>query len=320
MSRGHAGGVQAPTRSRRKDLGTLAWRLAPVEADDRTGQQHEREVASRVPVPSHLKAPPAARATTATAQPPAMPTQPGRRLDPTPGDPRPDPTALQVGPVRRTVVALVSVDRARPGAPPPSRRTDRRNVIQDRLECAGVVDVGGGHRGGQRQPATVADQWSLLPGLPRSTGFAPTWPPRLARTLMVSTLARDQSSRPCSPSRSSTSRWSWSNTPAPAHSARRRQHLAGEPQPSSRAGNRRHGVEVRAMNTIAAKQLRSGPAARALPGPTTRLAQGHQQASSWQGSCQTYLKRSETTSDSLETQPRIAGSGIGAGARSRLSP
>src|SRR5215218_6191187 len=87
-----------------------------------------------------------------------MPTQPGRRLDPTPGDPRPDPTAPQVGPVRRTVVALVSVDRARPGASPPSRRTDRRNVIQDRLERVGVVDVGGGHRGRQRQPATVADQ------------------------------------------------------------------------------------------------------------------------------------------------------------------
>src|SRR6266545_2991291 len=119
MSRGRAGGVQALTRSRRKDLGTLPWRLEPVEADDRTGQQHERE--------------------------------------PTPGDPRGDPTAPQVGPVRRTVVALVSVDRARPGASPPGRRTDRRNVIQDRLERAGVAGVGGGHRGGQRQPAAAAD-------------------------------------------------------------------------------------------------------------------------------------------------------------------
>src|SRR6266545_4480223 len=69
MSRGRAGGVQALTRSRRKDLGTLPWRLEPVEADDRTGQQHEREPTPRVPVPPHLKAPPAARATTATAQP-----------------------------------------------------------------------------------------------------------------------------------------------------------------------------------------------------------------------------------------------------------
>src|SRR5829696_5842163 len=74
---------------------------------------------------------------------------------------------------------------------------------------------------------------------------------------MVSTLARDQSSRPCSPSRSKTARWSASNTPASAHSFSRRQQVAGEPQPSSRAGSSRQGVEVRAMYTIAAKQLRS---------------------------------------------------------------
>jgi hypothetical protein len=36
-----------------------------------------------------------------------------------------------------------------------------------------------------------------------------------------------------------------------------RQQVAGEPQPNSRAGSSRQGVEVRAMNTIAAKQARS---------------------------------------------------------------
>jgi hypothetical protein len=90
-------------------------------------------------------------------------------------------------------------------------------------------------------------------------------PPRLARTLMVSTLARDQSSRPATPSRSSTSRWRASNTPARAHSSKRRQTVAGEPQPSSLAGSSRHGVEVRAMNTIAAKQLRSETVRRRPP-------------------------------------------------------
>jgi hypothetical protein len=62
----------------------------------------------------------------------------------------------------------------------------------------------------------------------------------LARTLMVSTAARSQPSRPCSPRRSKTTRWSRSNTPALAHSVRRRQQVAGEPQPSSRAGSSRH--------------------------------------------------------------------------------
>jgi hypothetical protein len=119
----------------------------------------------------------------------------------------------------------------------------------------------------------------------------PAW-----RTLIVSTLAPDQPSRPCSPSRSKTTRWSWSNTPALAHSVRRRQQVTGEPQPSSPAGRSRHGAEVRAMYTIAAKQARpgmarcrppyggrGGPAARAPPAPTARPAQGRQPVSSWRG-------------------------------------
>ena len=117
-----------------------------------------------------------------------------------------------------------------------------------------VVDVGGG----QRQPVAVADEAELGSRLATIDGIcAHVVPPRLARTLMVSTLARDQSSRPCSPSRSKTTRWSWSKTPAFAHSVRRRQQVAGEPQPSCWAGRSRHGVEVRAMYTIAAKQARS---------------------------------------------------------------
>ena len=82
-------------------------------------------------------------------------------------------------------------------------------------------------------------------------------PPRLARTLAESTLARVQSSRPAIPNWSKTLRWRASNTPALAHSISRRQQVVGEPQPSSRAGSSRHGVEVRAMYTIAAKQARS---------------------------------------------------------------
>jgi hypothetical protein len=110
------------------------------------------------------------------------------------------------------------------------------------------MDVGGGYRRGQGQPAAVADQVELAPRLATIDRIcAHVVPPRLARTLMVSTLARDQSSRPCVPSRSKISKWSRSNTPALAHSVSRRQQVAGEPQPSSRAGSSRHGVEVRAM-------------------------------------------------------------------------
>jgi hypothetical protein len=52
--------------------------------------------------------------------------------------------------------------------------------------------------------------------------------------------------------------WSCSKTPARAHSSKRRQQVVAEPQPSSLAGSNAHGIEVRAINTSAATQLRSG--------------------------------------------------------------
>src|SRR5215207_10192689 len=93
------------------------------------------------------------------------------------------------------------------GASPPSRRPDRRNVGHDGLEHGGAVEVGRGHHDAQRHPAIVADQVELASRLATIDGIcAHVVPPRLARTLMVSTLARDQSTWPCSPSWSKTTR------------------------------------------------------------------------------------------------------------------
>jgi hypothetical protein len=77
-------------------------------------------------------------------------------------------------------------------------------------------------------------------------------PPRLARTLMVSTAARVQSSWPCSPSRSSIPSCSASNTPALAHSSRRRHTV-----PASRS--QAHGPGAAAM------AWRYGPCRRSRP-------------------------------------------------------
>ena len=97
-------------------------------------------------------------------------------------------------------------------------------------------------------PPPSQTKCSLDPGLPRSAGFCVhVVPPRLARMLAESTLTRSQSTWPCSPRRSKTRRCRASNTPAVAYSVSRRQQVAGEPQPNSRAGSSRHGVEVRAM-------------------------------------------------------------------------
>jgi hypothetical protein len=126
---------------------------------------------------------------------------------PTPGDPRPGPTPARVRAVGRAVRGLVSVDRAGSSAPLPRRRADRRNVLHDRLEHGGVIDVGGSDHGGQRQPTAVADQMELGSRLATIDRIcAHVVPPRLARTQAESTLARDQSSRPAAPSWSKTLR------------------------------------------------------------------------------------------------------------------
>ena len=110
-----------------------------------------------------------------------MASKPGRGLDLPPSDPRLDPTPAQPGPAGPAVVALVSMRLGRSGPPPPSRRADRRNVGHDGLERGGVVDVGRGHHRVRGSPLPSQTRWSLLPGLPRSTGFAPTWSPRVWR-------------------------------------------------------------------------------------------------------------------------------------------
>jgi hypothetical protein len=170
---------------------------------------------ARIAVPPHLQPPEATQPRQGPLDLPAVPPKPGRGLHPTPGNPRPDPTPPQVAPVGAAVIPLVGMELGGPSAPPPRRGPHRRHVIHDRLEHRGVVDIGGGHRCGQRQPTAVADQVELASRLATIDWIcAHVVPPRLARTLMVSTLARDQSTSPRSPRRSNTVRWSWSNTPA----------------------------------------------------------------------------------------------------------
>jgi len=216
--------------------------LEPVEADQRACPQHKREPPLRTPIPPNRQAPIARQPRQRPLHPPAMPPQPGRRLNPTPSDPHGDPTTPQAGTVAGAVVALVRIQLAGPVAPPARRRAHRRDVVDHRLQHGHVRDVDSGHRCGKRQPVPLTDELDLGPWLAAIDRIcANVVPPRLARTLAESTLARDQSSRPCSPSRSRMPRWICSNTPALAHSARRRQAVAGEPQPSSLAGSSRHG-------------------------------------------------------------------------------
>src|SRR4029453_14531312 len=67
-------------------------RLESVEAHPRTSHQHEREPASRVPVPAHLQPPEAAQPRQRPFNLPAVAPKPGRRLALPPSDQRLYPT------------------------------------------------------------------------------------------------------------------------------------------------------------------------------------------------------------------------------------
>jgi hypothetical protein len=70
---------------------------------------------------------PAAQPRQRPLHPPAVPSGPGRRLDPAPSDRRSDPTAPQPGTVGLAAVGLVRVDLGGSGALPPRRCADRRH-------------------------------------------------------------------------------------------------------------------------------------------------------------------------------------------------
>src|SRR5919106_2520126 len=98
----------------------------PVEADDGAGHQHEREPPARVPVPAHLQPPEAAQPRQGPLDLPAVASQPGRRLDLPPSNPRLDATPPQVGTVGSAVIALISVNLAGFGPAPPPPPADPR--------------------------------------------------------------------------------------------------------------------------------------------------------------------------------------------------
>ena len=171
----------------------------------------------------------------------------------------PDATPTQIGPAAAMIVGLVGVDLGWPAPPAAAGHADRGDVVQHGLEHGRVVGVGRTQHDRDRQPAALTSQVQLGPLLaPIDRVCAGQVPPLTARRLKESTLTRSRSMRPAAPSSSSNTACSESNTPARAHSSRRRQQVVAEPQPSSLAGNRPHGVEVRAMKMSAATQFRAG--------------------------------------------------------------
>jgi hypothetical protein len=140
-----------------------------------------------------------------------------------------------------------------------SARTDNRwDGIDQRNQVRRVMGVGGRKADGERDALAVNDEVVLRSQLAAIRGVtARRFAPLLARTLKLSTLARDMSIVASSPSQLSNFVCSCSQTPAFCQSRSRRQQVVPLPQPSA-AGSSRHGHPVRRTKTIPARAARSG--------------------------------------------------------------
>ncbi len=244
---------------------------APEEADaDRCTRQVQEsldDVASALiadPEPTMAHQP-----SQAPLHDPRVLTQALLRFDAAPGDTRRDTLArrarrLSDESYASSACSLAGRKRGRPGRP-------RGPTIGGMASISGSKSfeswtLAPESRTASGTPLRSTTRWYLLPRLPRSTGFGPVCsPPRLARTLRLSRLARDQSIPASSPSQFNSVPWRRRQTPAACQSRRRRQHVEPLPQPSSR-GSSRHGTPVRRTNTMPLRAARSGMRGRPLLG------------------------------------------------------
>ncbi len=191
---------------------------------------------------------------------PAVATEALGRLDALARDADADPTASEVGAAARDVVGFVGVElgRSKPWPPrPPARPDNGRDRLDQRLEDARVVQVGRRQADGKWDPLAVHDQVVLGAELPTIGGVPPGGlAPFLARTLVLSRLARSQSIPPSSPNQFRIVRCRRSHTPASCHSRTRRQQVIPLPYPNS-VGSRFHGIPVCSTKTIPPSAARS---------------------------------------------------------------
>jgi hypothetical protein len=196
---------------------------------------------------------------------PPMAAQPLAGVDPAAGDARGDVTSPERTPQVGRVVGLVGVQLGRAPAGPagsPAWTDDRRDRVDQGKQLGRVVGVGGREADGEGDAGAVDDQvvrGARLAAVGRVG--AGLLAPLLARTLRLSRLARLQAMAASSPSQLSSRACSFSQTPAPSQSRRRRQQVHPLPQPSS-LGNSRQGQPVRSTKTMPPRAARSGTRGR----------------------------------------------------------
>jgi hypothetical protein len=181
---------------------------------------------------------------------PAMASQPLFRFHAPAGDAGNDVALPQCSAGIGIVVPLVTVHFRRTPARPASWPLGGEDGVDERQRLAFVVHVGSRQQGSQRQSPAVYDQMVLAARLPSVRGVrARLGPPFVARTLLESNEARLQSMSPFCPNSPSSTRWSFSKTPARLHSCSLLQHVTPL-HPNTSAGR-----SLQAMPVLSTKMM-----------------------------------------------------------------
>ncbi len=236
--------------------------LDVVPADEGGGRGEERLVDVGSAFIANGEAAEAAEPSQRALDDPAMPAQTLAAVHPAPRDPSFDPAPAQGFAAAWHVIGFVRMELggAPAGSSPPL--PDRRHSVDQVLEDAAVVNVGGGELDSKRDAVGICDEVTLGS---RPTAIrrvrAGALAPLFAATLALSRHARLQPMAPARPSRSKSTRWSRSQTPASCHSRKRRQQVMPKPQPIS-LGSISQGRPERSTNRMPVSAARFGTRGR----------------------------------------------------------
>ena len=171
--------------------------------------------------------------------------------------------------MRLTVVSAIPQHRSRTPERSADLACNRRNRIDQRQQLCDIVTIRPRQSDGQRDAIGVGHQmvFRAFFAAIRAVG-ACFRPPKIARTDVESTTAREKSIWPARRNWLSKTRWILSHTPALCQSRRRRQQVMPEPQPIS-WGRSSHAIPVLRTKSIPVRTSRSDKGFR--PGYLHRL-------------------------------------------------
>jgi hypothetical protein len=181
---------------------------------------------------------------------PSRLTQPTAMIGVASGQGRCDAAFSQGIAMRLGIVGPVALDTFGTLTRTSALATYRWNGLDQRQQLCDVVRIGAGQRGCQRNARRIRNEVVLAARLAAISRVGACFcPPSTARTLALSTTARDQSIWSATCSRFNSKPCNSSHTPTSCQSRRRRQQVIPQPQPNS-CGSISQGIPDRSTNKM----------------------------------------------------------------------